>query len=195
MDQFSPMETNAASTAAFEAGVSEPRPLRELARFKLERRGTVCILHVSGDVDLSNSAALEAAITRAARAHRGALLVSFADCDFVDCSCLSVLIRQFRMLPVRLSIVAPPASRLRRLLDVTCLAGALPVHDGLREAQLAIGSSEGQRARLDEMTFMLRSSPRFRTEGPRKVSLLPTFRNVEGEPLPAPGRREPAGPQ
>jgi len=175
MNQFSRMETGV-STAAFGAGKSEGRPLSELAQFKAECRGTMCLLHVSGDVDTSNCWVLDAAIASVSRAHRGGVLVSFVDCKFVDSSCLGVLIRQFKLLPARLLIIAPLASRLRRLLDITSLTAALPVYNSLRQAELVIASdsrgslgylpmwksSQPNRARLDEMMFMLRGSPRFR---------------------------------
>jgi anti-anti-sigma factor len=144
----------------------------------------MCILRVRGEVDTSNSLALEAAIAGASQAHRGVVLVSFVECTFADCSCLSVLIRQFKTLPQRLMIVAPPASRLRRLLDLASLAAALPVYDGLRPAKHAMApdsgdsagapaawkSSEKKRVRLDEMTFTLRGSPRFQPACALKVS-------------------------
>ncbi|MGP6157761.1 MAG: STAS domain-containing protein [Vulcanimicrobiaceae bacterium] len=96
------------------------------------------VLHVKGDVDSSNSSVLEAAIAGAARRHRGLILVSFSDCDFADSSCAQVLIRQFVLLSARLAIVAPPATRFRRLLDVAGLRDALPVYNSVAEVQLAI---------------------------------------------------------
>jgi anti-anti-sigma factor len=146
---------------------------------------------VSGEIDISNSPALEAAIAVAFRAHRGVTLVSLGECTFVDCSCLSVLIRQHRLYPARLMIVAPAASRLRRLLDLTSLTALLPVYDGLRAAQLAVAPearasrdsvkgwkwSEQEHARLDEMTLMLRASPRFQLAFPARVSHLQLVRS------------------
>lgn len=188
MNQLPGLGTGVSSDSfgAFGAAKKEKRAFSELARFIVDCRGTLCLLHVSGDVDISNSSALEAEIESASRAHRGAVVASFVDCKFADCSCLSALIRQFKLLPARLLIVAPPASRLRRLLDITCLTAALPVYDDVRAAQLAVSSdlggplgalpmwksSEAKRARLDEMMLALQGSPRFQTDPARKFSLL-----------------------
>jgi anti-anti-sigma factor len=94
------------------------------------------LLSVSGDVDISNSPALDGAIAAASQAYRGLVVISFADCQFADGSCVRVLIRQFKLLPARLLIVAAPGSWLRRLLDLTSLTATLPVYNGLREAHL-----------------------------------------------------------
>jgi len=110
------------------------------ARFDTAFLGTVCVLGISGEIDLFNSPALEDAIAGAAQGHEGVVLVSFVDCTFADCSCLSVLIRQFRKLAARLLFVAPPRSALGRILDITKLTSALPGHGSLREAYLSISS-------------------------------------------------------
>ncbi len=164
------------------------RPGRELVRFSVERDGSTCLLHVDGEVDASNSAALETAIAGTARNGCGLVIVSFAGCKFVDFSCALVLIRQFKTLAGRFSIVAPPAGRLRRLLDVTSLTGSLPVYNNVRQAQLA-GASRShaalgtlpkwkspatRRARLEEIVFLLGGSPRF-LGGVPKVSISEAF--------------------
>jgi anti-anti-sigma factor len=140
MDQFPGILGTSAWTATLGVGRFEQRSITELARFKAECQGTVSLLHVSGEVDISNSRALDAAIAEASRANEGAILVSFVDCRFADGSCLRVLIRQFNLLSSRLLIVAPPGSGLRHILDVASLTSKLPVYDSLRQAHLAIAS-------------------------------------------------------
>lgn len=140
MSRFPTAQKTSASTIVPKANRIEREPLSEVVRFKPECQGTVCLLHVSGEIDSFNSLELDAAIAGVAQAHRGALTVSFVDCSFADCSCLRVLIRQFKLLGARLSIVAPPASALGRHLDITHLITTLPVHGSLREAYLAISS-------------------------------------------------------
>jgi anti-anti-sigma factor len=132
-------ETSAFTEALGVVGFKQPRQ-RELARFKPESRGAVSLLHVSGEVDISNSQALDAAITRASLANEGAVLVSFVACRFADCSCLGVLLRQSKLLLNRLLIVAPVGSGLRQILEVTLLTRSLPVYGSLRQAHLAIAS-------------------------------------------------------
>jgi anti-anti-sigma factor len=207
LNQLPTLKTGVAA-AVLGAGTSETRPLRQLARFEIDCRGLMCLLNVKGDVDASNGPALEAAITAASRTHRGVVVVSFAGCRFADSSCVRVLIRQFKVLGARLAIVAPPASRLRRLLDVTSLTNTLPVYTGLRHAQLAIASippgslgglttwnsSDKARARLEALTFMLRASPRFSKAGAGTFSLLRQSSGALGEPAPN-GRPHPGEPE
>jgi anti-anti-sigma factor len=107
-------------------------------RFDVERSGSVCLLHVNGEIDIYSSAELEAKIADLGREQRGEILVSFVLCNFIDCSGLRILIRQFKQLGNRLLIVAPPASALYRILDLAGLATVLPVHKGLHEACFAI---------------------------------------------------------
>jgi len=126
------------------------RPI-ERARFATTCLGTVCLLEVTGEVDLFNSPALEAAIADASTAHRGTVLVSFAGCTFADCSALSVLIRRFIDLSTRLVIVAPPATALGRILDLANLTARLPVHTSVRRACVAI--SRDPNANLGDLTL------------------------------------------
>ena len=128
------------------AFLREGRPLRsargrsQRPAFAAKRLGTVCLLDVSGEIDFYSSPALEIAMASAACGHGGAVVVSFAGCSFVDCSCMSVLIRQFKKLVTRLFIIAPLATALGRLLDMAQLRSSLPVHSSLRQAYLALSS-------------------------------------------------------
>jgi anti-anti-sigma factor len=145
-----------------ERDCSEGYP-RDLARFKVECCGATCIVRVSGAIDFSNSRALETALADVFRAHRGIAVVSFVDCTFADCSCLSVLIRQSQLFPARLVIAAPPGGPLKRLLDIALLNAGLTVYDGLRAAKLAI-SPEPPAALGVLASLKSSASPRFHPE-------------------------------
>jgi anti-anti-sigma factor len=110
----------------------------ESLRFDVKRVGTVCVLDVSGEADIFTSPALDGAIASIARAHPGTIVVSFVDCSFADCACLNVLIRRYKEFGQRLHIVAPPEAALGRILELTKLTRALPIHGSLRRAYLAI---------------------------------------------------------
>jgi anti-anti-sigma factor len=110
----------------------------ERLRFDVKRVGKLCVLGLSGGVDIFSSPVLDRAIASVSRAHRGTIVVSFVACTYADCSCLNVLLRQYKRLAGRLQIVAPPATPLRRILELTELIGVLPVDDSLRHAYLAI---------------------------------------------------------
>jgi anti-anti-sigma factor len=150
MNQLIDISGTSALTETLGAGTFAQRPVGELARFTAECRGTVCLLHVSGEVDISNSAELDAAIAGISQEHSRLVLVSFVDCIFADCSCLGVVVRQFERLAARLLIIAPPASGLGRILDMASLTTRLPVHDSVRQALLAIVSGPG--AALGELS-------------------------------------------
>jgi anti-anti-sigma factor len=172
------------SSARFEADESQG-PLRRLAGFTVVCCGRTCVVRVIGEVDISNSPALENILATLFRAHRGVVVASFVQCTFADSSCLSVLIRQCKAQPARLVIIAPPANPLRRVLDRTSLAAALPVFDTLRRAELAVTAdagiprdllakwkSERRRSRLNEVVSATRGSPRSKPAPERKVSPL-----------------------
>jgi anti-anti-sigma factor len=76
-------------------------------RFDVECSGSVRLLHVNGEIDIYSSAELEAKIADLGREQRGEIRVSFVLCNFIDCSGLRILIRQFKQLGKRLLIVAP----------------------------------------------------------------------------------------
>ena len=108
--------------------------LSDFEAFRIEYFGSVCVVRALGDVDLANSNGLEKAMREASVVSAGPIIASFADCTFADCSCLNVLIRAFKTLGVRLHIVAPPKSSLRRVLDLTAMSGVLQVHDEMGAA-------------------------------------------------------------
>lgn len=125
-------DTGDRDAARLSFGVRGKRVLIMLTNFepfRIEHLGPVCVVRAVGDVDLANSDGLEKTICEASVAHNGPVIASFVDCTFADCSCLSVLIRAFKSLGARLHIVAPPKSSLRRVLDLSNMSCALPVHD------------------------------------------------------------------
>lgn len=107
-------------------------------RFKVDRLGKFSILHVIGNVDEANSCNLEIAMREAARECDGQLIVAFVECNYAAATCLNVLMRQFKLLASRLSVVAPVKSHVRRHFDLMPFGSVPPVHDSFREAILAI---------------------------------------------------------
>jgi anti-anti-sigma factor len=105
--------------------------------FRIEHFGAMQIVRAVGDIDLANSAGLQQSLEVASLRNGGPVIASFIDCTFADCSCVSVLIRSFKLLGDRLQIVAPRRSVLRRVLDLTNMSSILPVHDELSGALFA----------------------------------------------------------
>jgi anti-anti-sigma factor len=127
-----------AFTEKFGAGKAKLRLFSDGVRFDVERKGIMCRLDVRGTIDIFNSGELDAKIAELGRENQGAILVSFACCGFVDCSCVRVLIRQFKLLGERLLIAAPEETALYRMLQLTNLAKFLPVHASFPDASLAV---------------------------------------------------------
>ncbi len=58
----------------------EHGPQRGLTRFRTECQGTVCLLHLSGELDSFKSPALDAAIVIVSREHHGTIVALFVEC-------------------------------------------------------------------------------------------------------------------
>ena len=62
-------------------------------------------------------------------------MLDFSDTVYIDSTVLSVLIRQKRRAGAHLRIVVPPASRLRRIFEVTGLLARLDIKASIEEAR------------------------------------------------------------
>lgn len=119
-------------------GIPARYSLGEFGFIQIEVRTTAAILHVHGEIDISNSAQLGDAITDVSSAFGGALILTFENCRFISCSSVGVTVRHFAILGDRLSIVASETSPLGRLLELTALTSALPVYRALDDALRAL---------------------------------------------------------
>ncbi len=83
------------------------------------------VISVSGQLDISNAATLEKALARAATAHPRALIFDLSGLEFMDSAGVSVLVRaRAEVGDVRLR---SPTPIVRRLIEITGLAGILPI--------------------------------------------------------------------
>lgn len=83
------------------------------------------VISVSGQLDISNAAALEQALARAAAARPRALIFDLSGLEFMDSAGVSVLVRaRAEVGDVRLR---NPTPIVRRLIEITGLAGILPI--------------------------------------------------------------------
>lgn len=93
------------------------------------------VVHVFGEVDLFTSPDLERAVGEAAAASETQfVVVDFSECRYLDSTTLSVLVRAKKALPERLRIVVPSSVPIRRLFEITNLAGVLNVASSLELA-------------------------------------------------------------
>lgn len=103
--------------------VVEPTAI-PVAAFIREHADFNDIIHVYGDVDLSNSSELEVAISGLRSADRG-VVVDLSNCLYMDSTALSVLVRAKKNLGHDFRTFVPPSGNVARLLEVTGLSGFL----------------------------------------------------------------------
>jgi anti-anti-sigma factor len=92
------------------------------------------VLHVFGEVDLTNVEELRGAIDRAA-ADGLHVIVDLATCSYIDSTILSVLMRASETYAGRFQIVVPAGGIVRRIFTITSLIGQLPVIDKVPGAE------------------------------------------------------------
>ena len=116
----------------------EPAEACEASVVVREVREYAEVLHIFGDVDLSNADQLSDAI---ASASSGSLpvVVDFKCATYVDSTTLSRLIVARDALPGRFYIVHPPAGHVRRIFEITSLLGKLPIVESAEALNTAGG--------------------------------------------------------
>ena len=108
----------------------------ELAAVAVERRGRVAVARVTGEVDLSNAAAVEDAVTGDLAGVR-AVALDLGGLRYLDSAGLALLSR----LAVRcadggtaLRLVVPPGAVVRRAIAVSGMDTVIPVDETVEEA-------------------------------------------------------------
>ncbi|HMD01435.1 MAG TPA: STAS domain-containing protein [Candidatus Baltobacteraceae bacterium] len=101
--------------------------------------GDACVATVRAEIDIANSAQLEAEL-QAGAAENGGLIVVLSNCSYMDSSGLRVLIRLANARGAAFGIVAPQAGPVRRVLDVTGLAKHMAISDSLAGALARLGA-------------------------------------------------------
>ena len=112
-----------------------------LADVTSERRGAIQVVAVTGEIDLSNAAALEAEIMRHA-SDAGAVALDLSALGFMDSAGVALLQRLARGVRERggaLRLVAPAASTVGRLLTLTGLEALIPRDERLDDALQELG--------------------------------------------------------
>jgi anti-anti-sigma factor len=113
----------------------------ELAEVAVRRQGSSAVARLSGEIDLSNAEVVETEVTRAiGDADRVAL--DLADLDYLDSAGLALLSRLASRLAAEgmlLRLVVPPQAVVRRTLQISGLAEAIPVDETVDAALAALG--------------------------------------------------------
>jgi anti-sigma B factor antagonist len=85
----------------------------------------VPVLHVSGQLDISNARVLEDALVKATASRPAAIIFDLSALEFMDSAGISVLVRTQSEVPeVRLR---NPSQIVRRLIEITGLHEVLPI--------------------------------------------------------------------
>ncbi|MFD7709528.1 STAS domain-containing protein [Streptomyces sp. NPDC059785] len=90
--------------------------------------GRASVIAVGGEVDIDNAEELAEAITSAAAARPGALILELREVTFADSSAVNVLLRAHGALGPRLALAAL-SPFMDRLLDITGVSRVLRVHE------------------------------------------------------------------
>jgi anti-anti-sigma factor len=109
----------------------------DLARVEGERQGTVCLVRVHGEIDLSNAQEVSSAIGSAMGQEARWLVVDLSDITYLDSSGVALLLRLAERLQTRrrqLHLVVPRRSPVRRVLVFTGLPRVIPVEERLEDA-------------------------------------------------------------
>jgi anti-sigma B factor antagonist len=102
------------------------------------READVTVVAASGDLDIVTSPRLDGSLTEARRA-TGNVILDLSAVDFMDTSCLAVIVGHWKKLAARGGMLALAGARYRytKTLWITGLADRLPMFETVAEAVAA----------------------------------------------------------
>ena len=125
--------------------------MSELARVEAEDRGSLCVIRLHGEVDISNDREVLAAIETAVPHSALQLIVDLTHTAYLDSAGLALLLRLAERLQARrqqMRIVAPLGSPVRSVLELTGLPRVIPLEgrleDAVRESERGSASPPGR---------------------------------------------------
>jgi anti-anti-sigma factor len=107
------------------------------------------VISVRGELDLGTAPRLEENLT-AARAGEGiSVLIDLSDCEFIDSSGVSLIVRCWRDLETKEGdeqlVLCCPKNQVKRLLKITGVEGSISIHDEIAEALRELRGNETAR--------------------------------------------------
>jgi anti-anti-sigma factor len=109
----------------------------DLARVEGERQGTLCLVRVHGEIDLSNAQEVSSAIGTVMGQEARRLVIDLSDITYLDSAGVALLLRLAERLQTRrreLHLVVPRGSPIRRVLLFTGLPRVIPLQARLEDA-------------------------------------------------------------
>jgi anti-anti-sigma factor len=111
--------------------------MSDLARVEGERQGTLCLVRVHGEIDLSNAQEVSSAIGTVMGQEARRLVIDLSDITYLDSAGVALLLRLADRLQTRrreLHLVVPRGSPIRRVLLFTGLPRVIPLQARLEDA-------------------------------------------------------------
>ena len=111
--------------------------MSDLARVEGEQQGTLCLVRVHGEIDLSNAQEVSSAIGSVMGRESRRLVVDLSNITYLDSAGVALLLRLAERLQTRrrqLHLVVPRGSPVRRVLVFTGLPRVIPVEARLEDA-------------------------------------------------------------
>jgi len=119
--------------------------MTRLAQLKLEDDSGVTIATVEGEIDLSNAAGLEMAISNAVANQSLGLVVDLAAVDYLDSAGVTLLFNLARRVSRRqqqFMVVVPREAHVREILSLSGANDALALQDSLDDAMSQLDRSQ-----------------------------------------------------
>jgi anti-anti-sigma factor len=107
-----------------------------------ELENGIRVVSVRGELDLGTAPELEGPLEEAIGA-KEPLLLDLSECEFIDSTGIAMIVRAWQQLcnghPAGMVAICGSAEQVRRMLEVTGLEHAIPVHRSREEALAALG--------------------------------------------------------
>lgn len=110
--------------------------MKGLARVEVEQVRSLCVLRISGEIDISNADELSAEIEAAVANGPSTLVVDLTYTTYLDSAGVKLLFLfadRFRTRRRELRLVVPPDAPIRAVLELTGLPQVLRLEDHLEE--------------------------------------------------------------
>jgi anti-anti-sigma factor len=111
------------------------------AEIAIERDGGTVIAHLSGEVDMTNAGYVSDELTKAVPNEATGLVVDLSGTRYLDSAAIELLFELARRLGRRrqqLRLALPADSPLRRVLTLTDVESAAPVHESVDQALASV---------------------------------------------------------
>jgi anti-sigma B factor antagonist len=115
--------------------------MSDLATVIVERHGELQVVHLAGEVDISNAGTLEDHISEAVPNDATGMVLDLSDTGYLDSAGIRMMFELGQRLAGRrqaLAVVVPRDSLIRHALVITEVEQALPLYDTLDEAVEAL---------------------------------------------------------